>query len=279
MKRLIKEPLVQFVLIGICLFFLYGLVNTDEEKGEIIIDDALVESISTKWEGLRNRKPTLDELLGLIGRHIEQEVFYLEALSQNLDVNDEIIKRRLAQKMEFISDELAETLQPTEAVLISYYEKNKHNYRKPAVYSLSQVFFNEDKRTSAFEDAKRAMAKANPLIEGDRLSFPTNYKNTSTLKLASDFGAPFIQELDSLPIGKWAGPIRSGYGIHIINIESKQRAGFYQFEEVARNVSNDYNYDASNDFKDKFINQLLKSYKVNLQIDNPILNTALNERY
>jgi parvulin-like peptidyl-prolyl cis-trans isomerase-like protein len=279
MKRIIKEPLFQFVLIGISLFFLYGLINSEDERGEITIDDALIGSLSKSWESLRSRKPTLEELLGLIDKHVEQEVFYLEALNKNLDANDEIIKRRLAQKMEFISDELAETLQPTEEVLRSYFERNKENYRKPAVYSLSQVFFSENKRTDAFEDAEKAMSQSNPVGSGDRLSLPEVYNNTNSLKLASDFGTPFAQALDSLPIGKWAGPISSGFGVHIIYINTKENEDYFEFEDVARNVSNDYNYFAANDFKAQFISQLLKSYKVNLQVENQLLKTSLSEKY
>ena len=112
MKRIISEPLFQFLTIGALLFFVYGLINTEESRNEIVVDTNLINELVAKWELKRNRQPSLQELKGLVNQYIEQEVLYREALAMNLDHNDEIVKRRLAQKMEFLSDGLAELLQP-----------------------------------------------------------------------------------------------------------------------------------------------------------------------
>ena len=157
MKKILKEPLLHFLLIGAVLFLVYNLVNTEQKENEIIIDDNLINELAAKWELMRNRQPNLQELKSLVASFIEQEILYREALAMNLDHNDEIVKRRLAQKMEFISDELAEVLQPTEEMLKEYYEKNIENYTKPSVFTFKQVYFSQDKRTSAVEDAKRIL--------------------------------------------------------------------------------------------------------------------------
>ena len=157
MKKILKEPLLHFLLIGLGLFFIYGLVNTKPTQSEIIIDEGLINEIVAKWELQRNRKPTLEELTGLVNEFVEQEVLYQEALSMNLDHNDEIVKRRLAQKMEFISDGLAESLQPTDDVLKKYFEDNKDNYSKDPVYTMSHVYFSQDKRIDAYSDEQNAL--------------------------------------------------------------------------------------------------------------------------
>ena len=157
MKKILKEPLVQFLTIGALLFFVYGLINTEELRNEIVVDTNLINEFVAKWELKRNRQPSLQELKGLVNQYIEREELYREALAMNLDHNDEIVKRRLAQKMEFISDALAETLQPTEEMLVTYYEEHKENYIKSPIYTMQQVYFSEEKRGNVFEDVKSAL--------------------------------------------------------------------------------------------------------------------------
>ena len=232
MKKLLREPLVHFLLIGLGLFFIYGLVNTKPTQNEIIIDDGLINEIVAKWELQRNRQPTLEELSGLVNEFVEQEVLYQEALEMNLDHNDEIVKRRLAQKMEFISDGLAESLQPTEEMLIKYFEDKKDNYSKDPVYTFSNVYFSQDKRSDAYSDAKNALKLGSMEGMGDPISLPETYTNASAFVISRDYGTSFANNLDTLEIGKWTGPINSGLGVHLIFIKEKKAGGLYSFEEV-----------------------------------------------
>ena len=279
MKKLLREPLVHFLLIGLGLFFIYGLVNTKPTQNEIIIDDGLINEIVAKWELQRNRQPTLEELSGLVNEFVEQEVLYQEALEMNLDHNDEIVKRRLAQKMEFISDGLAESLQPTEEMLIKYFEDKKDNYSKDPVYTFSNVYFSQDKRSDAYSDAKNALKLGSMEGMGDPISLPETYTNASAFVISRDYGTSFANNLDTLEIGKWTGPINSGLGVHLIFIKEKKAGGLYSFEEVRDKVSVDYNFEASNDFKKELISSLLKGYKINVDVESGNLKNVLDEKY
>lgn len=267
-----KEPLVHFLGIGALLFLLYGMVNTEVEMEEIVIDNALVSELVAKWELKRDRQPNLNELRGMVDEYITQEVFYREALAMNLDHNDEIVKRRLAQKMEFISDDLAQSLQPTEEVLQSYYEHNKQHYVKAPSYTLTQVFFDKSKRTDANLDARKALLMDDPSTVGDQIFIPKKYQMTSADKLARDFGSSFIMALDTLPIGQWTGPIRSGIGIHLVKIDQKVPGDYYTYEQVANRVSTDYNFEASRNFKQELIKTLLKKYTLTFDLASDTLN-------
>ncbi len=114
MRKILKEPLFHFLLLGALIFALYGIVNrkTDDE-GTIIIDDFDINNIIASWEMQWKRLPTDEELKNLIQQNIKQEIFYQEALKMNLDHNDEIIKRRLSQKMQFLSNDLASMNEPS----------------------------------------------------------------------------------------------------------------------------------------------------------------------
>ena len=279
MKRLLKEPLVHFLMVGALLFLFYALVNTERNESEIIIDDYLVNELVAKWVLKRNRQPTLEELEDLIDQYIQQEVLYKEALIMNLDHNDEIVKRRLAQKMEFISDGLEESLQPTQEMLIAYYEKNRKNYKKDPSYTLRQVYFSTEKRKNAMTDAINALVSKSPETQGDQLLMPSEYNDVSSYLIAKDFGSTFAKSLDSLELDRWVGPINSGFGVHIVFIKEKKEAGYYTYEEVLNKVTVDYNFDASSDFKVELINTLLKNYKIVINVEDVNLKNELNEKF
>jgi hypothetical protein len=278
-KNIIKEPLFHFLLIGSIMFLVYGFVSGNQTKDEIVIDNSVINDLSAKWKLQWKREPTIDEVERLVGLYIDQEVLYREALSMNLDHNDEIIKRRLAKKMEFLSDDLAESLQPTEEILKDYYQKNKSDYAKPPMYTFSQIFFNAQNRTSPLDDARKALKSKNPITLGDPLSLPQQFSNISGNKVAIDFGSRFAISLDTLEIGSWTGPIKSGYGVHLVLIDQKESSGIYSFEEVSDKVNLDYNFHASNEFRQELINTFLKNYKIKFELDNQPLKQELIESY
>jgi hypothetical protein len=274
-KNIIREPLIHFLLLGAGLFLVYSIVNNRQSKDEIVIDNYIINDLSAKWEMQWKREPSSAELKKLIDLYIDQEILYREALSMNLDHNDEIIKRRLAIKMEFISDELAESLQPSKEALMEYYEKHKQSYAKPPVYTFTQVYFH----ASNVNDAIKALKSEDPTNFGDPLSLPSHYQSADAMKISIDFGKAFSQSLDTIELRKWSGPIPSGYGKHIVYIEDKQSSGFYTYDEVAADVILDYNFEASNDFKEELINSLLKGYKIRFDLDDSKLKQELIESY
>ena len=270
---------VHFLLIGAFLFLVYGFLNPSQDDNEILIDDNLVNELVAKWELKRNRRPTLEEMQGMINQYVEQEVLYQEALAMNLDHNDEIVKRRLAQKMEFISDGMAESLQPTQKMLETYYENHRDNYAKAPIYSMKISYFSEDKRKNASADAQAALKEENPQELADNISLPNSYTQESAFKIARDYGSVFTSSLDSLEMGKWVGPVQSGFGIHLVNILEKKAAGYYEFNEIAEKVSTDYNFDASNNFKKELIASFLKNYSIQIDVEDPSLKKELDEKY
>ncbi len=279
MKKLLKEPLLHFLVIGALLFLVFGVLNPSQKENEIVIDDALVSELAAKWELTRDRQPTFEEVHGLIGQYIEQEVLYQEALAMNLDHNDEIVKRRLAQKMEFLSDGLAESLQPTSEILQDYYEKRKSNYQKPPVYTMELVYFSNDDQIKSTNDALVALKTQNPQVLGENISLPSKYSEQNATIIARDYGSNFVKALDSIPINKWAGPLVSGYGIHLVNISKKEASRYYSYDEVAEKVRVNYNYDTSNDFKKELITNLLKNYKVKFELIDMRLKKELDEKF
>ncbi|MBW2495403.1 MAG: peptidyl-prolyl cis-trans isomerase, partial [Deltaproteobacteria bacterium] len=122
-----REPLVHFLLLGAVIYGLYGLtrpaVEADPEN-RITVTAGEIEWLTGSWRARWNRAPTPEERAGLIDQYVRETIYYREALAMGLERDDTIIRRRLAQKLEFLSEDLVETVAPSEAELTAYFSEN-----------------------------------------------------------------------------------------------------------------------------------------------------------
>ena len=273
MKKLLKEPFLHFILIGIALFLLYGMIsNKTSSKNTILIDDFDITSLIASWEMQWKRPPTEKELENLIALNIKQEIFYQEALNMNLDHNDEIIKRRLAQKMQFLSNDIASLKEPTEEELQEYYKAHSDKYLSPASYSLYQITFSPDKRKDNFKDADETLKQfPESTFEemknwGDPLPFPYFFSEVSSNELALQLGSKFSEGIKDQEINKWIGPIPSGFGYHLVYITNKVNPQLPDFEIRRKDVVRDFEYDKQEEISDQIYAALKKKYNIDLDI-------------
>ena len=279
MKKLVKEPLVHFLLIGMGIFLLYALVEEDTpDDSRIVIDDGQLNHLVTMWEAQWQRPPTEVEMAGLMQRHIRQEVFYREALRMNLDHDDEMVKRRLSQKMEFLSDDLSSLIDPaTEKKLRSFYEENEEDYRSPPRYSFHQVAFtSKAPATAQALLIKHASASPQALQgKGDMLSLPFTYDQLYENHVGNQLGGELAAQLDDLPLNKWTGPVQSGYGTHLVYITEKEESFLPKFEDIKAELTRDYEYRSEKESQEMIFDELKANYEVVIQAD---LTQSLRER-
>lgn len=233
-KKWLREPLLHFLLIGGALFLIYGLQNDGlvNQNNRIVISEADINRLITLWGKKRQRPPTQAELNGLIEQQIREEVLYREALAMGLDQNDSIVRRRLAQKVEFISADLSAQIEPTDGDLAKYLAANTELFEIPARISFVQVYLNADRRGKNLQkDAEhllvkleKSSAKANNAALGDPFMFGHEHAQLTPRGVSRLFGEEFTSSLFSLPISKWQGPVLSGYGLHLVRIDSKTEA-------------------------------------------------------
>ncbi len=273
MKKLLKEPFFHFIGIGIVLFLLYGLVNKQtDSKNTILINDFDINKILVGWEMQWKRPPTEKELQNLIAQNIKQEIFYQEALKMNLDHNDEIIKRRLAQKMQFLSDDIASIKEPTEKELQKYYQEHADKYLTSPSYSLYQIAFTPDKRSDNYKDAA-ATLKQFPEATfdemknwGDKLPFSYNFTNITSNELALQLGSKFSNGLVEQEMNKWIGPIPSGFGYHLVYITKKTDPNLPEFNMRKNDVIRDFEYDKQQEINELIYKELKKKYNIEIDI-------------
>jgi PPIC-type PPIASE domain len=277
-NNLIRQPLLHFLLIGGLLFAIYFAINpSTSSKETIVLDDEQVSRIETLFEKEWGRQPTTEEMKGLLDKYIQQEVYYRKALLMNLDHNDEIIRRRLDQKLRFLTNDLALMKIPTDEELKIFFTAGKQKYFLPAQYTFSHIYFNPDKREHPKQDASVVLASLPATNEGlDKLSqkgdpFPFSYRveNFTVQEIARVMGDAFADTLKHLAIKKWTGPILSGYGVHLIYISEVKDSAEPEFSLIKDDVLKDYQYKKQQEYNDQLYKDFRKDFDIKLQISDP----------
>ena len=274
MRKLLKDPFFHFIGIGIALFLVYGFVSdTDNSRDVIVFDSNDLASLSSKWEMQWNRTATQEELSSLVLQNIKQEVFYQEALKMNLDHNDEIIKRRLSQKMEFLSNDLATLSQPSDQELEDYLASKTENYLLPFEYDLYQIVFTNDKHKDSLNALEDALKRSSQLSLdemrelGDNLPFPFYYANTTAEELASQLGSAFSDSIVELGLNSWHGPVSSGYGSHLVYITRRNQPKLPELKSIKDLVLRDFQYDKQKELNEMIFQSLKDKYSIELDFD------------
>lgn len=265
-RAALREPLLHFVLIGAVLFALTAH-RKDQQPAEIRISAGEVAQLAAYWETQSQRKPSAEELQGLIEERIDEEVMAREAMRLGLDRDDVIVRRRLAQKMAFVSDDLAVIAEPGEQELHAYFDANRAAYTTPDLYALRHVFFNPDRHGFNLDaDAKHALQRltrgASPDTQGDPFMLPRELADVSHDALVRDFGSAFADAVARSTPGAWVGPVRSPFGVHLIKVESRTPRSEARFEEVRDQVREAYVAQQRKDANAAFRSKLREQYRI-----------------
>jgi hypothetical protein len=249
MRHLFREPLVQFLLIGAVLFGLYSLTQSGRpatgapKEIRLSLDD--IAQLTQLYQSQWRRPPTSQELERMVENKVQQEILYREALAMGLDKDDEIVKRRMAQKMQFLAEDVAAAREPTTAELRSWFEKNSAQFAQPPRLSFRHVYFSPDQRGArARDDAEQALAKlAGQPVDAkiarslaDPFMFQDYYRDRAPDYLAKEFGPPFALAVAKLAPGSWQGPIESGFGWHLVFVDTAIPGRVPDFEEIEPDV-------------------------------------------
>jgi len=244
----LREPLLHFLVLGALLFVVYGCVhrgfsNPTSRKIELTLED--LNPIEAYFVSQWHREPTTPEFAALVEDRVRDEILYREALRMGLDKNDIIVKRRLAQKMEFLSEDIANAHEPTVEELRAWYGKNEQRFAQPEKVAFRHLYFSQDRRGRRTQDDATGTlstlialpdSSQVPARLGDRFPLESAYEARTLDELSKDFGLPFAQSLFKLKPGSWQGPIQSGYGWHVVFVKSFATGRVPAFEEVEPDV-------------------------------------------
>ncbi len=276
--RMLRDPLVHFLVLGAGLFVLFSAVGgSGSEREEVIsITPGQVNHLSEIWSKTWQRPPTDAELEGLIEEHIREEVYYREALAMRLDRDDTIVRRRMRQKFEFLMNDLANAVEPTEEELKDYLREHPDQFRTATRVSFSHVYLNRDRRgEAALEDAQDLLKrleqegeKADTASLGDPLLLEKHYNLIRTSEIATLFGSDFAERIAELPQDRWAGPVESGYGLHLVYVRAREESQLPDFEDVRETVRREFVFARAKESSEALYQRLRSKYTI-VRLDRP----------
>jgi hypothetical protein len=245
--RWLREPILHFLLIGAALFVLYGRVAPDGGDGDtrIVVTRAIADELARQHAARWSRPPTADELATLVEAWVRDEVLYREGVALGLDRDDPVIKRRVRQKVELMAEELLASDAPTDAQLAAYMAKHPDRFVRPARIDFEQVFFDGTRAQAEVErdvaDARDALSRgADPDGLGQPTLLPRRIVDMPVDIVARDFGAAFAAQVAALPVGRWSGPLRSGFGVHLVRVGALAPAALPPLDAVRTLVAREW---------------------------------------
>lgn len=248
MRRLLQEPLVHFLVLGALLFAAYRYwepAKAPASATEIRFTLDQLRQLSLQFQAQWKRPPTAADLERVVEAAVQSEVLYREALAMGLDKEDEIVKRRMVQKMQFLAEDVAAAHVPAPDELRAWFDRNRERFQLPGRISFRHLYFSPDRRGArAQADAQQALNRLAGQGQDTRLAagladpfmLQDHYADRATDALGREFGPQFALELGKMPTGRWAGPIESGLGWHLVFVDATSPPRVPAFEEVEPEV-------------------------------------------
>lgn len=276
MKEAIANFSVRYVLKVVALgallagvvWAIQGPPGSDGNRPEIIITEAEVAHQLARWERMWGRPPTNAELRKAVDGYVRNEILYREALARRMDREDPRVRIALIQKMQMLAAGQADARGVTEEDLSAFFALRKEQYRIPARVSLIQVFFRDgtDSRARAenllaqFQEQEPSEAVLREA--GDPLMLEAVHEAVTASDLEKQFGTDFTAEVLSLPEGKWSGPVRSGYGLHVVKVFDRKPGRIPDLAEVRDKVEGDLQYEARRAVQEQGYQEIAGKYRV-----------------
>jgi peptidyl-prolyl cis-trans isomerase C len=244
LRQWLREPLLHFLAAGLALFVAGHFLNPDRSASDQLNRIELTEDdlrrLDVVWTLQWGRPPTPDERRNLVEDRIREEVLYREALALGLDRGDTIVKRRLAQKIQFLAEDVSGLREPGDAELRAWFARNGAGFASPGRASFRHRYFSFDKRGDraretaawALETLGGQRGDSAGASLGDPFMFQDYYGDRAAEDVARVFGTSFAEALFQLTPGAWQGPIESGLGWHLVWVDSIEAGRVPAYEEV-----------------------------------------------
>lgn len=272
-QRFRREPLIHFFILGLAVFGLHAALVRKPEP--TVNDPYLVEVSSADIEWMRTifkkqmgRGPTAQDLKGQVNQLIREQILSREAVAMGIDEGDIVVRRRLAQKMEFLFKDLSTMTEPTEDDLRKYYFENRRKYEAPPQVTFTQVYFSVENR--GVEGAKQA---AQALIKedgdpnkvstlGDASILSPGCRQCGEKEIRSRFGTDFAEAVKNLKPGSWNGPVKSAYGFHAVYIYERQDTKLPKFRDIIDRIKNDWMSAKREEYTRRIYGEIRSRYRV-----------------
>lgn len=268
MKALLRDPLIHFLLIGAVVFVAYGFRNDPQpvQRDDVInVTEADIDRLGTQFQAMWRRPPEQSELQRLVEGHVRDEIYYREALKLGMDRGDQVIRQRLRQKMEFLTQAGADSLTPTDEDLRAFFEENADQFAHPPRISFRQILLDGD--TTAEQTLAALDSGAAPEEVGAATLLPPGMQNAQPAMVKGTFGEGVFAALAEMPLGEWAGPIASSYGRHLVQVTEFTEGGLPPLDDVRALVEDEWRRAEASRIREEQYQAMRGGYEVQLPRD------------
>lgn len=279
MSKLLREPLVHFIILGALLFAGHAIWQHHVTKADytITVTTDEMERQALIFAGENRRQPTDDDLKALLFSHVEEQALMREAQRLGLGEDDTIIRRRLAQKMRFIIEDVDAPELPSDAVLKAWFDTNIDDFVSPETRSFSHIYFSPETHGETIEKtALGALGKIllrNPPTDwktlGDPFMLKRQFRDLRAIEATRLFGPEFAKGIFTAPFtasgNNWQGPIESAFGLHLIRIDNVSPRSTPVFNDVRGEVEAAWQEQAQRIANQNNLKEVIKKYKVDVQ--------------
>lgn len=271
LRSLATEPLLQFALVGAAIFLVHRAWGARDVAADarIVLDAPRAAHQRQLYQVQFGAPPDALTLETLLQRFAREEALYREGMRLRLDSGDEVIRQRVVQKMETLLADAEVIPEPTTAQLREHYAANVARYTEPGETSFQQLYFAVDGADIAGAEARArkmlALLMRDPQarVDSDALAIGATFTALDAAEVVRRFGAtPFARAVGEAPLGTWAGPYASGFGVHLLRVDARSAARTAAFEAVQTRVRDDYLSAARAAAKERRIAQILGHYEV-----------------
>ena len=273
--KLLREPLLHFLLLGAVIFATFSLLSRHkvDKPGEIVVTQGTLENLVTGFTRTWQRPPTQEELRGLTTDYVREEVAYRRAVAMGLDRDDTIVRRRLRQKLEFLSDDLSNRVMPTDADLQDFLQSHVDNFKTETTFTFRQIYLNPQlhrnnlhrNEARLLADLQRAGQQSDLTSLGDPFLLPQSFQDISLSELKNFFGEQFATELSAVAPGKWQAGVASGYGAHLVYVIQRNEGRLPSLTEIHDEVRRQWLDAKRAEATDKLYQTLLKGYTIRIE--------------
>ncbi len=270
LARLLREPLLHFFVFGGLIFLLYAAVSGpgEEPADVIVIGPDHIEQLKKGFQATWWHPPSEDELRAIIDDFVREEIYYREALALGLDRNDTMVRRRLRQKMEFLTDTGADLLKPVAGELESHLAAHEQTFRRAPQLAFEQIYLGKTPPAESIKaalSALRSNPESDPSAWSERTLLPAQLGLSPPAAIDGVFGNDFFDRLAEIPSGVWGGPVESAYGVHLVRILERVSARMPLLEEVRDAVLSDWRATKALELRELHYARLKQRYVVEIR--------------
>jgi PPIC-type PPIASE domain len=257
LRLLKREPLLHFFVLGALIFGADAALHPPAKDERVItVTKTLRQSFIDNFDEDKARRPSDDELQKMIDSWVASEILYREGKALAVDRGDDMIRDRIAYKLQLLIFDQIRVPQASEEQLRAWFESNHDRFDEP-----ERVGFYITPPTDE-ATARRQLDDIEAQRDTEELQKQTRaILARPVASLAASFGDSFKDTLLGQPLGRWT-VLQSKEGWHVVRLDSRHAGALATLDNVHDEAARIWHTDETRKRAWEAVNRLKASYSV-----------------